>query len=78
MENTDMVKTTKNALEFQASKVSSLPIIKVSRWTFDMLCKIQSAKGIPVEIWTGSELIKAIDGVWDFKENLLERDANYE
>lgn len=49
MENTDMLEITKNSLEFQAPKVSSLPVIRVSRWTFDMLCKVQAANGIPLE-----------------------------
>jgi hypothetical protein len=78
MENTDMLKTTKKPVEFQDPKVSFLPVIKVSRWTFDMLCKVQAASGIPLEIWGESELIKAIYREWDFIENRLWRDVNHE
>lgn len=73
-----MKELKKNSIEFQDPKVLFLPLIQVSRWTDNKLCKIQVAKGIALKIWVESELVKLIHRQWNFEENRPRRGPNHE
>lgn len=55
--------------EFQPQKVFSLPVIKLSVELYQMLLKIASFKGIPLEDFAESELRKIALKNWDFTGN---------